>query len=566
MSGRSSGTGSPPTVPPLTGDEAGEPLKNAEHVAAADQAIRPAKLIAVATLLSRILGLVRDKVTVFVFSRETADALLLAWSIPNLFRRLFGEGALSAALMPVLARAERRGGAPARLAALRSVVCALVLFLVPLCAVMVGVLLLVPERSLLRLFESEQVGRETLTLLRLMLPYLVFVCIAAQVQTFANIVGRFFVQALAPALLNVLWIAFAFIAAARSAEAADARWIAAAVLMGGAAQLLMQYWDLTRAGVRLRAAPVWSEDVRDVVMAAVPMFVGLAASQVNLLLDRWIAERFVEGNGAVAQLYLGNRLMQLPLGLVGVALGTAAFPVIARAAASENHGALSGAITAALRTTWFLGLPAAIGLVVLARPIMDALFLGGRFGERESLGAAHCLMAYAPTIIFQSAVLLLARVEYARRRQNRVARISLGCVALDLMLNFALVFSLGKVGLALATTIAALANALLLAIGIRMGDSLRWGRQLLIPLLRTAAAGLVMLGVVLVVRMAVGKLGLPTWWRIPGGAEIPAGALVELLTSMLLGIAAYFAAAGVFAREERTEFFNLFKRRRPPAQ
>jgi len=542
----------------------------AESGIAAAEAVRPARNVALATLASRVLGLVRDKATVFCFPQATADALYLAWTIPNLFRRLFGEGALAAALVPVLAQTEKEAGREARNRVARSVIWSLIALLAPLTAALVAALLLVPERALLQLFDSEATGRETLRLLRFTLPYVVFICVAGQMQAVANLAGRFFVPALAPAFGNVAWIAGALLAwelARRTGPDADpdAVWVAAAILVGGALQVACQAIELTRVGENcLAPAPLRTREVAEVSRRMAPMLLGLAASQVNLLVDRFVAEAMVPGEGAVTQLYLGNRLMQLPLGVVGVALGTAVYPALARAAARREWGELGHALGAALRTAGVLCIPAILGLAVLAGPIMGLLFEGGEFTAEAAARSGACLAAYAPTLLFQTAVLLLARADYARGNSRRPVVVSTVAVAVNVLLDFALVIPLGTIGIAAATSIAALLNAALLAWRLDLGGFDR-RRELLQPALRVAAAAAAMLVVVALWRLGVEQLEVPAWERLLG-LPLPLRHALTAGGGIALGLAAFYGAARLLCRRELDELLRLLRSRRgrPP--
>lgn len=515
--------------------------------------VRPARNVASATLVSRVLGLIRDTVTVTVFLPGIADAIILAWTVPNMFRRLFGEGALSAALVPVLAEAEKAGGPAHRDRVAGAVVTALTMFLAPLTLAILGLLWLAPESWWLSLFESTEVGRETLHLLRWMLPYLVFICVAAQMQAMANLAGRFFVPALAPAVANVLWIIAAGVAAWCATEEANAQWVAAAVLAAGGLQVALQWFELERAGVHLRPHRITPE-VREVLRRAAPMFVGLAAGQLNLLVDRWVAEAFVEGDGAVRQLYLGNRLMQLPLGLVGVALGTAIYPVLSRAATNRDERAMSTTLGEALRVSLCLGLPAMVGLMMLAPSIMALLFEHGEFTTADGATAAACLVAYAPCILAHTAVLLFARVDYARGRQRRVVLVGLVAVVLNVVLDFALVSIWQAEGLALATTVAAFVNALLLAWGLGVWRHMNVTTELLGPAARMA--------------VVAAAMGLKVWavrhFMVGAGESLARtlAAAAEVVPAILLGALIYFIGLWLLARREWDELLAVVRFRR----
>ena len=523
--------------------------------AAADAAVKPARNVALATMASRVLGLVRDKVTVYFFPRLTSDAILLAWTIPNLFRRFFGEGALSAALLPVLAETEKREGAAGRNRVARSVIWSLIALLVPL--TIAGLLLLAatPERWLAVFFESDAMAHATLRLLRWTLPYLVFICVAGQMQAVANLAGRFFFPALAPTLSNVTWIAGAFFAAwlARRDGSAlpDAKWVAIGMLAGGVLQVALQWIELLRVGENcLAPAPIRTREVTDVSRRMAPMLLGMAAGQINILVDPFVAQKFIDGSGAVTQLYLGNRLMQLPLGVVGVALGTAIYPALARAAARKDWRELEGALTAALRTSITLCLPAIAGLMLLAGPIMSLLFQGGECSAADAAKSAACMAAYAPTLLLQTAVLLLARADYARGNQRRPVIVSCIAVAVNMVLDVVFVLPFGATGIAAVTSIASLVNVWLLMRGLRR-DGFQLGRALARPLLRVGAACLAMSGAVVATRFGLERLALAAPIR---DAVITGGGIA-------IGLAVFFFAARFLAEQELEELLRLVGRR-----
>jgi putative peptidoglycan lipid II flippase len=554
-----------------TDEEDGAAAAIAAEQSAAD-AVKPARNVAIATMASRVLGLVRDKVTVYYFSQVTADALLLAWTIPNLFRRLFGEGALSAALVPVLAETEQKEGRAGRNRVARSVIWSLIAFLVPLTIVMIAILLFVPERAFLHLFESEETGHQTLRLLRFTLPYLIFICVAGQMQAVANLAGRFFFPALAPAIGNVTWIAGALLAAwlargsfliapANPGPALDAIWVALGILAGGGLQVVVQWLELLKIGENcLAPAPIRTSEVTEVSRRMAPMLLGLAASQINVLVDRFVAEGMVPGAGAVTQLYLGNRLMQLPLGVVGVALGTAIYPALARAGARKDLGELAAALCAALRTASTLCLPAIFGLIALAGPIMGLLFEGGEFTRAAAESSGLCMAAYAPTLLFQTAVLLLARAEYARGNQKRPVVYSCVAVVVNIAFDFALVIPFGAAGCAAATSIATLVNAWLLARGLKLGHAVDFRRLLLAPLARVSFVSLLMLAAVAAFRFGIERVDLPSWWRL-GALALPARSAALVGGGIAIGLAVFFASARLFARRELGELTDLIRGR-----
>jgi putative peptidoglycan lipid II flippase len=534
---------------------------------AADAAVRPARSVAIATIASRVLGLVRDKATVYFFPGLTADALYLAWTIPNLFRRFFGEGALSAALVPVLAETERREGREGRNRVARSVIWSLIALLVPLTLVLLLTLTVVPERAFFVLFQSDEMARVTLRLLRWTLPYLVFICVAGQMQAVANLAGRFFLPALTPAFGNVTWIAGAVVAgllAHGAATAPDPTWVAIGMLAGGALQVFCQWLELLRVGENcLAPAPIRTREVTEISRRMTPMLLGMAAGQINVLVDPFVAQKMIEGShaiGAVTQLNLATRLMQFPLGVVGVALGTAVYPALARAAARNDTKELGHALGSALRTATTLCLPAIFGLVALAGPIMGLLFEGGKFGAEAAEASGSCMAAFAPTLLFQTAVLLLARAEYARGNQRRPVVVSLVAIGVNTVLDFVFVIPFGAPGIAAVTSIAAFVNVWLLMRGLRL-DGFDARRELWLPALRVLAPSAAMFGAVVLVRLGVEHCEVARWTRHLGVA-LPLRSAVIVGGGIAVGLAVFFGVARLVARAELGELMRLLRQRR----
>jgi len=283
-------------------------------------------------------------------------------------------------------------------------------------------------------------------------------------------------------LLNVVWIG-AIVASAGLAREAAARAMAWAIVGGGALQL-----GALAAVLRLRGVPVRPDfalsdpAVREVVGRVVPMVLGLAVVQINELVDSVIAEICVPGHGAVSYLYYGNQLVQLPLALVGTAVATAVFPSMASAAASGRSDELARLATRALQGTLYLSIPATVGLVVFARPIVELLFEHGAFRAEDMARSATVLSLYALGLWCYCANQVQVRAFYAQGDTRTPVRVSASMVLLNLALNLTLVWPLREAGIALATSISGVLSCLVLGVILRR-------RQLLetSPILRTLA-------------------------------------------------------------------------------
>ena len=295
--------------------------------------LRSAKILSILTLLSRILGLVRDMITAAVLYPVT-DALYLAWTIPNLFRKLFGEGALSSAFIPVFTRVLTRAGVNPAFMLARRVITGISLCLLCFVGLLLAATYLLPPEWIVRLFgNSPEKMDQTLSLARILLPYLIIVCVIAQCQGVLNSLQRFFIPALSPIILNIAWIVAALLAGyvLMGDPSKKALIIAAGIMVGGLFQLLLFGMALKRERFPLRPSFKFkNEDFREVMAKTVPMALGVSAVQINVLVDRGVVSSLVSTDGGVTHLFLGHRLMQFPFALIGLALTTAAFPLFAK--------------------------------------------------------------------------------------------------------------------------------------------------------------------------------------------------------------------------------------------
>lgn len=465
-----------------------------------------ARLISVYTLLSRVLGLVRDVLCFQAFGAAGLSAFLWAWTLPNLFRRILGEGAFGSAFIPIFTRhlesdePERAWRLAGRALGLLTAV------LVSLTALAEVGLWLLPPEWVAGFFGDEASARSALELVGWLLPYLVFICLVGFLQGILNARGHFAMPALAPVVLNLFWIGGFF--AARQAFASNAghqlRFLAVSLLAGGVAQLALQLPALRRvSGGRLRLQLAWRDaDLSLLWRQTAPVILGLSAVQINLVVDRAIAQAVV-GPSASSLLFLGNRLAMLPLALIGVALGTAIYPSLSRLHTRTDTAALRATLSRALRIALGLALPAAIGLALLARPITELFFQYRQFDERDATGTAACIAAYALGIPFTCLITILMRVFFAQGQAQKAMRIAVVLIAVNAALTITLVFPLGAAGSAVATSAT---NALQLAWLLRVlrrgwgGESIlrgkdhTWSPRLCLPPILMGTAVLASLG------------------------------------------------------------------------
>ncbi len=412
------------------------------------------------TLLSRILGFVRDLVVARVFGADGAtDAFFVAFKIPNFMRRLFAEGAFSVAFVPVLNEYRVQRGRPALKGFLDDMAGTLgaVLLLVTVLGVLAApvlVLLFAPG------FAADP-GQRLLAgdMLRLTFPYLFFISLTALAGGVLNTYERFGVPAFTPVLLNLVLIGCAlYLAPLMDRPIVALAW---GVLIAGVAQLLFQLPFL--AALRLLPRPRFNPrdpGVRRVLVLMLPAMFGVSVAQISLLLDTLLASLLT--SGSISWLYYSDRLMEFPLGVLGAALGTVILPRLSRRHAARSEEEFSQTLDWALRWVLLLGLPAAVGLFALAGPMMATLFHSGQFNGHDVLMAERSLMAYALGLVGFVAIKVLAPGFYGRQNMRTPVRIAVMATGVNLVLSLILMFPLGHAGLALATVVAALLNAGLL--------------------------------------------------------------------------------------------------------
>jgi putative peptidoglycan lipid II flippase len=429
-------------------------------------------------MASRILGLVRDQVLAYYFGAGNAmDAYRVAFKIPNLLRDLFAEGAMSAAFVPTFTRHVADSGKEAGwrlgnlvLNALLVITGAIVLLGVVFATPLVTVLAGGPEGYAgVILPDGTDKLALTVTLARVMLPMLTLVAMAAAVMGMLNSLRHFFIPALSPAMFNVVTIvmALAFVPVAPALGITQPIIIIAlSTVLGGVAQLALQWPTLRREGFRYRPLLDWRDPgLRRVLALMGPGTIGLAATQINLTVNVYLATR--QGDGAVSWLEYAFRIMYLPIGLFGVSIATAVLPAVSRQVAEKDHAGSRATIADGLSLMLMLNIPATVGLMVLGVPIVRVLFEHGEFGAADTLATAAALQYYALGLIAYSVVRIASPTFYALGRSRTPVVVSMITVAVNATLNIVLVRTMGYAGLALGTSIAATFNAVALLVLLR---------------------------------------------------------------------------------------------------
>jgi putative peptidoglycan lipid II flippase len=446
------------------------------------------------TLISRLLGFVRDLMLAHLFGADArTDAFFVAFKIPDFLRRLFSEGAFATAFVPLLVDYQVRRG-PEELKTLVATVggtLGLVLLLLTLLGVVVAPLLVV-------LFAPGFLGdagqqSRTVDMLRLTLPYLLFIPLTAFAGALLNVHQRFVLPAFTPVLLNLVLIGCALWLAPRMTEPITA--LAWGVLIGGVAQLTVQLPFLGQLGLlpRLRF-DLRHPGLRRLFGSMPAALFGVSVTQINLFLDNLIASFLT--SGSISWLYYSDRLVEFPLGMLGVALGTVILPRLSHQHALESSEDFSRAIDWGLRWVLLLGLPAAVGLLVLSGPLVATLFHSTQFDAHDVTMTQRSLMAYASGLLAFIAIKVLAPGYYARQDNRTPLRIGVKSLLANLVLSLLLLYPLTHAGLALATSLAAWLNAVLLYRGLRQQGVYRplpgWGSRIRRILAASAIMGLLL--------------------------------------------------------------------------
>ncbi len=458
--------------------------------------------VSIATMASRILGLAREQVMAAFFGAGLAtDAFNVAFRVPNLLRDLFAEGALSAAFVPTFTGTDHKSGRAEALRLGAQVMNALALAL--LLVTIVGWFIAPWLVPLLAPGFASVPGKLELTikLSRIMLPFLMFVALAAAAMGMLNAVRQFTVPALAPLFLNLgmIVVGVGLIPVFRAFGQPPILAMAVGVLAGGLLQFAVQLPALVKLGWR----PAWPPQlthpgVRRIAFLMVPATIGLAATQLNIFVNTILASQLVEGS--VSWLSYAFRLMQLPIGVFGVALATVSLPTIARQAVENNLVALRATLSGAIRLVFALTLPATFGLWALSRPLVQLLYQHGRFLPSDTGQTADALVAYSLGLSAYAAVKVLVPTYYALGDTKTPVVASFLSVAVNLTGNLLLMGPLGHVGLALSTSLTMLFNFAQLSFYLRRRLKRLEGRRMGTTFLKTALASA---GMALLVRAVV---------------------------------------------------------------
>ncbi|WP_404368355.1 murein biosynthesis integral membrane protein MurJ [Marinobacter sp.] len=495
--------------------------------------LRSSGLVGSMTMLSRILGLVRDMVIARYFGAGAgADAFFVAFKIPNFLRRLFAEGAFSQAFVPVLSsfREQKSLSEVQRLVNAVAGSLGLVLLGVTLVA-MLGAPVLTAVFAPGFVDDEEKFALAS-DMLRITFPYLLLISLTAFAGAILNSYDRFAVPAFTPVLLNLTMIGAAIFLSPLMATPIMA--LAWGVFIAGAIQLFFQLPFLMRLGLMPRPRVDYRhEGVRKVLTLMAPAIFGVSVSQINLLLDTVLAS-FLE-TGSVSWLYYSDRLAELPLGVFGIAIATVILPSLSRKHAAESRDQFAATLDWAIRGVLLIGLPAALALVLLAEPLIATLFYYGEVTARDVAMSGQSLRAYSAGLLAFMLIKVLAPGFFARQDTRTPVKIGIIAMVANMVFNLILVFPMAHAGLALATSLSAWLNTGLLWRGLKKEGAWRsqpgWGRFLL----QLAVANGALVAVILYLSAPVDQ------WLAVGGLRRSA----DMAVLVTAGVAVYLVALGL---------------------
>ena len=515
--------------------------------------VKSAGLISLATIISRILGLVRETILAALFTRFQTDAFYAAFRIPNLLRDLFAEGAMSAAFVPTFTRILQRQGPQAawHLASLVINFLVIVLGLI----VLLGILNAPWIVDTVAGGFKDEPGKSELTVLltRIMLPFLLLVAMAAVAMGMLNCHGKFFIPALAPAVFNLgsVLVALSLYWLLPDYGVDPVAGMAIGVMVGGALQVAVQIPSLFKLGFRY--SPGFSINhpgLKKILMLMGPGTLGQAATQVNLLVNTILAS--YQQQGAITWLNFAFRVMYLPIGIFGVAIASAALPTLSAHAAHHRIQQLRDTLSSSLRLSLFFNVPASLGLICLSHPVVSLIYERGRFTAADTQETGWALIYYALGLAAYSAIKLMVPAFYALDRPRIPVLISAATLALSITANLLLIESMGYRVLALVTSLAALLNAFLLYYWLQKTAGALQSAKILTTLLKVLGASLV---------MALGTFYLYRWLA---GAFLPvafAGKAVVLALSVAAGVSIYALCCRLIGVPELDQALESIRRR-----
>ncbi|MCK4388977.1 MAG: murein biosynthesis integral membrane protein MurJ [Desulfobacterales bacterium] len=508
---------------------------------------KAAGTVGVATLLSRILGFVRDVIVAWLFGAGmAADAFFVAFRIPNLLRRLFAEGSLTISFIPVFTQYLSRNGRKEAFALARSA--SWVLSVVLAVVAVVGILLssLIVKVIAPGFFSSPEKFDLTVLLTQIMFPYIFFIGLVALSMGILNALGHFAAPAFAPVLLNLAMISAVLLLSPHLEKPAVG--LAIGVVVGGVLQLGLQIPFMMRRGFRLEArGPLFHPGIKRIALLMTPGLLGAAVYQINIFVGTLLASLLPEGS--VSYLYYADRLVQFPLGIFGIALATAVLPSLSRQAAGNDMDGLRSSFSYALKLVFFITIPAMTGLIVLKEPIVRVLFQRGAFDVATTHFTAEALFYYALGLWAFSGVRIVVSAFYALQDTKTPVKMAVISLLVNVFFSLLLMGPMRHSGLALATSLAAVVNFMLLIQALRKRLGRIGAHDILGSVFRSTAAAALMGGVI----------GGVAWWGVPKYAGSAWHLVIWVLASIVVGSLLYAACAFIFKSRELVAVVDMVR-------
>ncbi len=512
--------------------------------------VRSAGVFGIVTMFSRVLGLVRDRLFAGLFGTSIyADAFVIAFTIPNMFRMLLGEGALSGAFIPVFTKKLHDDGEDSawlfanRVLTLLSVV--MIVFIVTVCLVL-GTFLF---------FDISYRLREIIILSLILLPYMFFICNVGLLMGILNTFYHFFLPAFAPVILNIVLI-IALLALQfghQFQEHTQIVLVSFAVLLGGSIQFLSHIIAVNKKGMKYRFSMKISPGIKQVWLLMLPALIGLSITQINLVVDRLLAVML--GTGVTSCLYYSNRFIQLPIGVFGVAIATASFPLLARHASADNTIEFKRILSQSLKMTFLIALPATAGLIVMSYPVVRMLFEHKQFDAQSSHATAFVLSFYCLGLVGYCSNKVIIRAFYSLHDTVTPMRIGIVGLIINVVLNLILMIPLKGGGLALSTSITSVVSLLIYGYMLRrkIGTFLTAGfyRTIINSLICSLIMGAFVYGTLKFLEALVPPMAIKV--------------LITGLVPVLMGGGFYLGLMYLFNREEVLKILEIFKLRRKRA-
>jgi putative peptidoglycan lipid II flippase len=508
---------------------------------------KAAGVIGIFTLLSRIFGFIRDMVVAWFFGAGLlTDAFFVAFRIPNLLRRLLAEGSLSMAFVPVFTEYLTQKGKAEAFTMARSV-----LRLLSVVLVSISIIGIFASPEIVRIMAPGFDGAKyqlTVTLTQIMFPYVFFVCLVALCMGILNVLGHFAAPALAPVFLNLAIIGAALFISPLMKHPVTG--LAIGVLIGGILQLGLQIPVLIKKGLYFwQKAPFFHPGVKRIIILMGPAVLGAAVQQINLFIGTLLASLLPDGS--ISYLYYADRLVEFPLGILAISLSVAVLPTFSRQTAGKNLSEWKNTFAYTMNLTFFITLPALVGLMILSQPIITLLLQHGEFNFHDTVLTAKALVYYSTGLWAFSGVRILLSAFYSLQDTTTPFKIATISVIANILLSIALMGPLLHCGLALATALASMVNFVLLTYCLRKKIGALGGKNIVESITKSMICS---------IAMGIGLFCLTYLLPTSSNTSFIRMAWI-VIVEIVAGISIYGLMAYIIGCQELKHIFMLVKKR-----